>query len=152
MSYVQDLLSLNQRHLNLAISFFGGTVAPGFLILYHFKPDLVNEWDFFKIVLFSVALTMPSVLLHYVQISSYGLKTKEGEKDYVGAAILACFTSLFSLHIALVGAYILDWSFREFLMGAVASTVVCYVGAWRAARQESKERLSKALASDIPSV
>jgi len=136
MSYVQDLLSLDQRHMILGTGFFGATVAPGFLILYHFKPDLVNDWDFFKILLFSLSLTTPFVLLHYVQMRSYGLRTEEGVADYTSAAILACMTSLLSLHLALLGAYFLKWSFREFLIGVCLMTAFCYVIAWWDARSD----------------
>jgi len=54
MSLISDLQNVQRQHLMLAISLFGGTVAPGFLILLHFKPKLVAEYDFFKVVLFSV--------------------------------------------------------------------------------------------------
>lgn len=147
MSYIKDVLSLDQRHLSLAVAFFGATVAPGVLILFHFKPDLMNEWDFLKIFLFSLSLTTPLVLLHYIQMRSYGLLTKDGLSDNAGAATLACLTSLLSLNFALLGAYVLGWSFREFVLGATAMTVMCYVVGWWTTRADRK---AARLKSDRP--
>ena len=148
MSYVQDLLSLNQRHYNLALSFFCGTVSPGFLIIFLFKPDLIHALDFFKLLLFSAALTTPALLLHYVFLASLDLRTEAGEKDYSGGGMLACFTSLISMHLAILGAYVLNWTFREFLVGVAISSLMCYASAWRAVRAERRERIKKLLNDD----
>lgn len=46
MSYIQDMKSLEHQHYLLAGLFFAATLAPGFLIIFHFRPELVERYDF----------------------------------------------------------------------------------------------------------
>ena len=48
------------------IAVFLGSVAAGFLIIFQFKPELVERYDIFKLVIFSCALTLPLVSLNAV--------------------------------------------------------------------------------------
>jgi hypothetical protein len=66
MSWPSDILKLEYKHIWLCISVFLGTIAAGFLIVFHFKPELVEKYDIFKLLVLSLALTLPLLLINAV--------------------------------------------------------------------------------------
>lgn len=66
MSWPSDIRKLEYKHIWLCISVFLGTIAVGFLIIFHFKPELVEKYDIFKLLVLSLALTLPLLLINAV--------------------------------------------------------------------------------------
>lgn len=115
MGYIQDLKSLEHQHYLLAGLFFAATVGPGFLIIFHFRPELIERYDFLKVALFSMSLTVPYLLVNAPHITATGMFDGEGDAGHKAALGLACFSSFYVLCIALVLAYVLEHPSRNFL-------------------------------------
>src|SRR5437899_1055002 len=72
MDWLFSFLKLEHKHYNpvmFGISIFLGTVAAGFLIIFQFKPELVERYDVLKLFIFSCALTLPLVSINAVATS-----------------------------------------------------------------------------------
>jgi hypothetical protein len=116
MSYIQDIKSLEHQHYLLAGLFFAATLAPGFLIIFHFKPELVEKYDFFKLLLFSMSFTVPYLLIHASQMAASGVFAGLGERDLKAGLGMACFASSHVLLVALLLTYFFGHSFKMFLI------------------------------------
>lgn len=66
MNWVSEIRKLEYKHIWLCISIFMGTIGAGFLIVFHFKPELVEKYDVFKLVVLSLALTLPLLPINAV--------------------------------------------------------------------------------------
>jgi hypothetical protein len=69
MDWLSSFLKLEHKHykpIMFGISVFLGTVAAGFLIIFQFKPELVEKYDIFKLLVFSCALTLPLISINAV--------------------------------------------------------------------------------------
>ncbi len=139
MSYIQDMKSLEHQHYLLAGLFFAATLAPGFLIIFHFRPELVERYDFFKLLLLSMSLTVPYLLINATQISSTGLFDQHGRTGHKAGLGMACFSSFYVLFVALLIAYYFDYSFRKFTVHVLLLTVLSYLILWLTARAERKK-------------
>jgi hypothetical protein len=64
MDWLFSFLKLEYKHVWILIAGFLGTLAPGFLILFHFRPDLVEKYDVFKLAILSLSLTLPLLLIN----------------------------------------------------------------------------------------
>lgn len=138
MSYIQDIRSLEHHHVLLGGLFFAATFAPGFLILFHFKPDLVESYDFFKLALFSLSLTLPFVLAHSFLISAIGAADESDEYDHLAAIACACVCSVIILFSSLLIAYLYDATFKIFLLLVAVLTMFACVGYFAAAWKQRK--------------
>ena len=56
-----------------------GTAAPDFLLLYVYKPDLIEKLDIVKFIIFPVALTLPVLVVNGTVLLAIFLR--EAEKD-----------------------------------------------------------------------
>ena len=144
MSYIQDIKSLEHQHYLLAGLFFAATLAPGFLIIFHFKPELVEKYDFFKLLLFSMSFTVPYLLIHASQMAASGVFAGLGERDLKAGLGMACFASSHVLLAALLLAYFFDHSFKRFLIHTAVLTLVSFVIFWLSARTERKKKANLA--------
>jgi hypothetical protein len=69
MGLISEIRKLEYKHIWLCISVFLGTVSPGFLIIFHFKPELIATCDIFKLLVFSLALALPLLPVNSVAIA-----------------------------------------------------------------------------------
>ncbi|AZZ44822.1 hypothetical protein C1896_07795 [Pseudomonadaceae bacterium SI-3] len=144
MSYIQDIKSLEHQHYLLAGLFFAATLAPGFLIIFHFKPELVEKYDFFKLLLFSMSFTVPYLLIHASQMAASGVFAGLGERDLKAGLGMACFASSHVLLVALLLTYFFGHSFKMFLINIAVLTPVSFVLFWLSARTERKKKANLA--------
>ncbi len=140
MSYIQDIKDLEQYHFLLGGLFFAATLAPGFLVIFHFKPDLIEKYDFFKLTLFSLSLTVPYVLSHLFAISALEALDVSSEENHLAGMAIACMSSLGVLFISLLLAYFFRSSFKLFLLYVASLTFVSYGTYWLAAHEERKKK------------
>ena len=63
MSILSDLKKLDSYDITIIVIMFSSSVAPGFLILLFFKPELVLSLDVLKLTLLSLAFTTPQIIL-----------------------------------------------------------------------------------------
>lgn len=122
MSFVQDMRNLEHHQVLLGGFVFAATLAPGFLTIFHFKPDLVEKYDFFKIVLFSMALTVPVLLLNQMWLTLIRLFPPKGN-EFVGSLAIASIFTMGLFLSSLVIAYLEGFPFKRFLLHLVSTAV-----------------------------
>jgi hypothetical protein len=66
MNWISEIRKLEYKHIWLCFSIFMGTISAGFLIVFHFKPELVEKYDVFKLLVLSLALTLPLLPINAV--------------------------------------------------------------------------------------
>ncbi len=111
MSALSEIRELEGRHILLGILGFLGVVAPGFLTIYHFHPELIEKYDVIKLSIFSGALTLPAVFLNLLILVITHPK-KDGP-DHTEGLTLATLGAAIQLYFGLMAAYLLHLSFRE---------------------------------------
>ena len=94
---------------------FLAVVAPGFLTIYHYHPELVKELDVIKLVVFSASLSCPlifcNMLLLVVGAGDNFATPKKGE-----ALLLACLSSAPSFYVALALAWYFHMPFSRLVL------------------------------------
>jgi hypothetical protein len=68
MTILSDLKTVEVSHIVLCIAALLATVAPGIAIIYHFRPDLLDKYDVIKLILLSVAFTLPVFLPNFLVV------------------------------------------------------------------------------------
>ncbi|MCQ4253920.1 hypothetical protein [Stutzerimonas stutzeri] len=143
MSFIQDIRNLEHHQVLLGGFVFAATLAPGFLIIFHFKPELVETYDFLKIVLLSTALTVPLLLVNHMWISLIRLFPPQGGA-FVGSLVLACVLTMGLFLNCLITAYFRGSTFKHFLIHllsvAVATNLVIGAAWWLRQRRKSAPR------------
>jgi len=111
MSLISDIRKLKGDDITMGILGFLGVVAPGFLTIYHFHPELIEKYDALKIIIFSASLTVPVLFLNsmIVVISSPG---KLSHRD---SLIQSALGTVIVLYGALFWAYVVKRSFFSML-------------------------------------
>lgn len=71
MNIIEEIQKLSARDIMKYSSIFLASVAPGFLILCHYQPNLVKEYSTAKIIIFSIALTLPLLFANITLIGEY---------------------------------------------------------------------------------
>jgi hypothetical protein len=66
MISIAEILKLEYKQIWLCISGFLGTVGAGFLIVLLFKPEFIEKYDIFKLLVLSLALTLPLLPINAV--------------------------------------------------------------------------------------
>jgi hypothetical protein len=115
LSILSELQNLKAQHIALYVGAFLGTVAPGFLIIYYFRPELIERYDIFKLTFFSVSMTLPLLVVNLALIWS-DIKHTE---DIWPVFLLAFGVNFVVLYIALIVVYFFSLGFK-FYLGIVA--------------------------------
>ena len=121
MGLLSEIKELKQKQITLLIAVFLGTVCPGFLVIFHFRPELVERYDAFKLILLSLSLTMPLVALNTVLGAYFEERNRPPTEQ--GVPLVAFSVGLFltaaSLFPALLLSYVYGYTFRRF--GVIAA-------------------------------
>lgn len=118
---------------------FMGTISPGFLLLYMYKPDLVTNLETAKLVIFSLALCLPIVCANlFVAQSTFQAESEEGFKQ----AMLAAFMSAMVCYTALLWSYFYNLLFSQFLLVLLTVQVLVAAVAVVSNRNERKNSVS----------
>lgn len=112
MSLWSDIKQASGSELAAVVGLFMATVAPGTLILFHFRPVLLERLDFLKILLVSTGLTTPLLFGNAVVLLGANAHLKKSQGYFVGAS--AVWTSIF-LYVGIAITYWWSLSFRGFV-------------------------------------
>jgi multisubunit Na+/H+ antiporter MnhC subunit len=123
MSWPSEMLKLEYKHIWLCVLIFLCTIAAGFLVVFHFKPELVEKYDIFKLVVLSLALTLPLLSINAVTAAflydrlpdDYESETAKNVDITRGALMLNAIV----IYVALLVCYFASLNFNWFL-GIVA--------------------------------
>ncbi|MBR9865883.1 MAG: hypothetical protein GYB20_02170 [Oceanospirillales bacterium] len=82
---ISELKGVTVRQSFIFLFVFLGSVSPGALIIFHFDRDLFTNLDSIKLIVLSLAISLPVVLLNLIVASvysdSYNLKDKMNDKE-----------------------------------------------------------------------
>ncbi len=110
---------------DLLMGLFGllGAIAPGFLVLYIYKPSLIMSLETTKLLIFSLALSLPVVVFNLlVSASSIG-SVKEDQKN-LAKGLVSLFLTFVVFYSAILAAYIFSINFKLFLVVIVVTQLL----------------------------
>lgn len=117
MSILEDIQKIRTDHVGNAILGFVAIVSPGVLCLYLFKPTLIYQFDVFKLLLISSALTMPLLTFNIFALAIIRRFEKGGNwRDSINILGAMLLNSLV-FHSALLHAYFWEYhAFKDFVL------------------------------------
>lgn len=126
MSIVDDFKKLEPSDFAITFGLFVSVIAPGFLTIFLFKPELVASLDTFKLLVFSSALTLPIVALNYIAI---GVNQDASNSDrHIEAFLFSMLITCSIMYVALLISYFGMTSFKVHLgMIAIVQLVVLVI-------------------------
>lgn len=123
MNIISEFEKLKGKHFLMGLIGFLGTIGPGFLIIFHYRPELVERYDIGKLLVFASALTLPflfaNVMAYILLVSK--IETKVSHAD---GLIYGALFSTFYLNLSLAFAYFSEWGFRHFVGFAILVTAI----------------------------
>jgi hypothetical protein len=125
MSIIEEFRKLDRGHIVFVVGGFISVVAPGFLTIYLFKPDLVGSLDTFKLLVFSAALTLPVVILNH--FAAVQLPPSKRLDHQVSSLILAMAMTCAVFYLALVISYFALLTFKLFVATVVVLQVLLFL-------------------------
>lgn len=111
---VSQIKHLKSKDIAFAFGFFLAVLAPGFLTLYQFKPEVVSEYATVKLIIFSVAITLPIFAFNLTITGMYS--TENLHMDQTIPWITSSLITTFSFYSSILITYILNLKFMHFLI------------------------------------
>jgi hypothetical protein len=140
MSLISEIRELEGRHVLIGMIGFLGIVAPGFLVVYHYHPDLIEKYDVVKLSIFSAALTTPVLFANFfITVCTSSKKDGPETKD---ALLLSAVGAVGMLYCGLLVAYLFHLSFLS-MAKVTASTALLYAAFAYYCQKEDKKRTSQ---------
>jgi hypothetical protein len=118
MTILSDLKTVEVSHVVLCIAAFLATVVPGIAIIYHFRPDLLDKYDVIKLILLSVAFTLPVFLPNFFVVMAVVLC------PIMLVAIFGLALSSTVLYLALLLSYFGSLNFFGFLLTIITLEIL----------------------------
>jgi hypothetical protein len=133
-----EFLKLKPDHWFIGLLMAMATFAPGSLVVFLYERDLFITLDFGKIVLLSLATTLPLVFInlilsfpHALNNSSLDLNRANSEAlDTKQQVMSSCLLTAVSLYASLMISYFLKFNFTNFLISVVSVNIVFAIILW----------------------
>lgn len=113
MGLIDEVKSFDIKHMLNVVAAFVGIIAPGFLIIYLFRPELIISLDVAKIVLFSSSLTMPVLVANYLLVNWTILNKSSSTNG--GRLSVAMTVNMGAYCFSILITYLLALQFKGFL-------------------------------------
>ena len=124
---LKEITELTWKQTIGGVFCFLGTIAPGFLILYLYKPDLIESLETMKLIIFSLSLTLPLFFINIVGLSVID-KELEKQQRHFEFAVVAMFFCSVAAYPAILTAYLQNLPFKAFLVALLIWQVVVWLG------------------------
>lgn len=124
---LEEIKSLSWNQTLGAIFAFLGLIAPGFLLLYLFKPELISSLETIKVLLFSLSLCMP---LFVFNLAIAFTIEKHGEEDPFHVSAIALYMSSVAAYVAILFSYLANLTFKQFLLAILATEIIVLIAAF----------------------
>ncbi len=113
MSIIEEAKKLEAFDVTFYICIFLATVAPGFLTIYLFKPELISSLDTAKLIIFSISIALPAYSINYIVML---IDRVEGESiDFKLSGVMAGSVTSVTFYGTLMSAYFLALNFKIFV-------------------------------------
>jgi hypothetical protein len=137
---IGDLKELKGGHYAILVAAFLMAVSPGFLMLYLFNPVLLASWDSVKVILFSIALSLPvfcaNVIAAILTLTMCNVPTKDMRVYPLVMAVVQTFVSTYS---SLLIAYFFELGFKPFVATLAITTMLGFPVLQRIAKQKASQ-------------
>lgn len=125
MTLINDIKSFEAKHYLLLFLIYVSVVVSGVLIIFQFKPYLVNQFDPFKLLLLGSSITIPVLCLNTLSILFIFFE----EKDDINVSLPVAFTagSLLTtviLFLALYLSFLLKLNFKIFSLAVISIDIL----------------------------
>jgi len=111
MGFLSDLKTIEYKHWVFAVIAFFGTVASGFLIIFQFRPEIIEKYDLVKIIFLSLGLTLPIAMTNSMYYYYRDGFTRDRYVHFGAAFAL----NVVVIYIPLLISYFFSLHFRWFL-------------------------------------
>lgn len=115
MSTIDELRKLKPMHVASWLALFLAIIAPGFLTIFLYRPELVSGLDTLKLLVFSASLTLPILLFNVVGAFAV-LEARNESVDQEVLITLTILLTCLSQYLALLIAYLVGLSFKGYLL------------------------------------
>ena len=124
---LKEITELTWKQTIGGVFCFLGAIAPGFMILYLYKPELIESLETIKLVIFSLSISLPLFFTNMFGLSAIDkeLEKKKSSFEFAAIAMFLCFATSYP---AILYAYLNKLSFEAFLVSILISQVVVWVG------------------------
>ena len=121
MSILDDIKSIEPKHMLLVVSIFIAAVAPGLMLILIFMPEFIPGLDVVKLILLSLSLTLPLILINFFISFSWNAATIESsnpsskEDQFTLVLLVACLFTAATTYPSILLAYIFGLHFITLL-------------------------------------
>jgi hypothetical protein len=120
MGFISELDKLDLPKVTTSILLFMSSIAPGFLVIFLFRPELVDRFDIFKLTLFTLALTSPlliinSILGMFVSVNPFRIGENISLRLLGGVSI-----NIVVYYPIILMAYLYSWKFHQFILWLIS--------------------------------
>ena len=102
---------------------FTGAIAPGFLLIYLYKPELLSSLDTLKVIFFSLSLSLPIIIVNL--FLQFNILDEDGEEFEI--AVISLFMSSLVSYPSILISYLFLLSFKEFLIVLAIAQIVVFI-------------------------
>ena len=134
---IRDLRKLRAKEWQLVVFSVMATVAPGTMIILLFHPNWFVEFQLGKLILLSLAITLPVVVINLLVVwpdavvhSPIDLNAEKHEIDADYWYSEASMCAALCLYVSIAVSYWWGFSFRQFCFTAVALNVLLAIYYW----------------------
>lgn len=125
MSIIEEAKKLEAFDVTFYLCVFLATLAPGFLTIYLFKPELISSLDTAKLIIFSTSIALPAYSVNYIIMLINTEGTQNAEPKIIG--LMAGSVTSASFYSALLLAYFAVLNFKIFIALFLATTIAAYI-------------------------
>jgi hypothetical protein len=115
MSWISDIEKIDFPKIAKTIALFMATIAPGFLILYLFKHDLIANLDIIKLIIFSFSLTLPLLIFNWFSVLAIIAIYTDTKNHDVEMELGSITVNIMAYYLAIFIAYLYALPFRSFV-------------------------------------
>lgn len=83
MGFFSEIRELQQKQITLFVVAFLGLVACGFLVIFQFRPELIEKYDILKLTFLSISLMVPNSLFNIICFQLRYKKSKGKEPTFM---------------------------------------------------------------------
>lgn len=136
MSFIEDIQKVKTDHLFTTILSFVSIISPGVLILFMYKPELIYQFDIFKILLLSLSITMPLLTLNFFALASMSYYGEMDQPRYIKGAML--FTAIIFNYLLLIAYLRGPFTFKQFVLNIIFNEIGLLAISWFICKRKNK--------------
>ena len=124
---IGEIRKLRVREMVAMALVFLSLISPGFLLIYRYQITMIKDLDIAKLIVFSLALTLPFFIVQLVMITTF--VKKSDELSVQDELLASAVSTAVGMYFALTMAYLGNWPFKSFLVLAFGFLVVVGISA-----------------------